>query len=198
MIFMNKIGNKTVTMPIDWNVMLGLTQRLKNDKLFTDYLLILCGCYFGLRISDLLRLQYCDVIDKDDFEVIEKKTKKYRKVTINPAVQDAIQFVAQKKMREGRYDSQNYLFANRWGNPFTVSYVNKRLHMLFRKYKVRAQNPSSHTLRKTFGRRVFESNNRSEQALIYLSMIFSHSSTAVTRQYIGITADNIKDVYIKL
>ncbi|MBA3900755.1 MAG: hypothetical protein H0X62_11190 [Bacteroidetes bacterium] len=59
---MNKKGNITRTQPLEWNTMLGFAQRLKNNKQYKDYLLILCGSYFGLRISDLLRIKYQDVV----------------------------------------------------------------------------------------------------------------------------------------
>jgi integrase len=90
------------------------------------------------------------------------------------------------------------MFANRWGGAVTISYVNKRLKLIFKKYQVVVNNPSSHTLRKTFGKRVYESDNKSERALIYLSEIFSHSSIAITRKYIGITQEQIADVYMSI
>ena len=43
---------KTTTSGMDWNVMLGLTHRLKHDRNLKFYLLILTGCYFGLRAGD--------------------------------------------------------------------------------------------------------------------------------------------------
>lgn len=51
--------------------MTGLCHRLKEDKLYRDYLLILIGCFFGLRISDLLQLRWQDVVDKTEVIIIE-------------------------------------------------------------------------------------------------------------------------------
>jgi hypothetical protein len=51
---MSKLGTKTTTSGMEWNTMLGLTHRLKQDGNLTFYLLILTGCYFGLRAGDLL------------------------------------------------------------------------------------------------------------------------------------------------
>jgi hypothetical protein len=42
---------QTATSGMDWNVMLGLTQRLKQDRMYRDYLLVTVGCYFGLRVG---------------------------------------------------------------------------------------------------------------------------------------------------
>lgn len=188
----------TTTSGIEWNSMLGLTQRLKRDKLYRDYLLITVGCYFGLRIGDLLSLRWEDLIEKDEFVLTERKTKKSRRITVNQNVTEAINFCSNELKSKNTYNSRDYIFANRWGSPITISYVNKRLKKIFSKYHVLVKNPSSHTLRKTFGKRVYEADNKSERALIYLSEIFSHSSIAITRRYIGITQEQIADVYLSL
>ena len=59
-------------------------------------------------------------------------------------------------------------------------------------------NISSHTLRKTFGRRVYNNNNESEKALIYLSEMFNHTSLAVTRLYLGIRQEELNEIYMNL
>lgn len=189
---------QTATSGIDWNSMLGLTLRLRQDKLHRDYLLITMGCYFGLRIGDLLSLRWEDVIDKDEFFINEQKTKKSRKITINPNVKEALNFCLNELKCKNQFTAGALIFSNRWDARITVSYVNKRLKIIFKKYNVSVKNPSSHTLRKTFGKRIYESDNKSERALVFLSEIFSHSSIAVTRRYIGITQEQIANVYLQL
>ncbi|MHB8261944.1 MAG: tyrosine-type recombinase/integrase [Bacteroidia bacterium] len=189
---------QVATSGVDWNVMLGLTQRLKQDEMYRDYLLITVGCYFGLRIGDLLKLRWCDVADKDELLLKEEKTGKLRKITINAKVSEAVNLVVNEQRLKDSFNENEYMFANQWGGSVTVSYVNKRLKFLFDKYHVSVKNPSSHTLRKTFGKRVYESDNKSERALIYLSEIFSHSSITITRKYIGITQEQIADVYMSI
>ena len=83
------------------------------------------------------------------------------------------------------------------GGSFSTGYVNKQLHVIFSKYNVRVINGSTHTLRKTLGKAVWERDGKSERALVYLSEIVSHSSIATTRKYIGVTKRQIADVYLK-
>lgn len=196
---MNKVKNKqTTTSGMEWNTMLGLAQRLKEDCETRDYLLIIIGSYFGLRISDLLSLRWMDIIDKTEVVLIEQKTKKQRRITIHPKVSQALNYSSSELRSGGKFDSEEYIFVNRWGRKLSVSYINKRLKVVFKKYNVHVQNASSHTLRKTFGKRIYESDNKSERALVYLSEIFSHSSIAITRRYIGITQQQISDLYLSL
>lgn len=191
-------NTKTTTSGLDWNSMLGLLVRLKQEKNYRAYLLIATGCYFGLRIGDLLNLKWIDVFEKNEFILIEQKTNKKRKITINSLVKDSLSFVAETAIASGKFDIDGYLFQNRQGNKITVQFANLMLHEVFKKYNVRVQNGSTHTLRKTFGKRVWEMDNKSERSLVYLSEIFSHSSIATTKKYIGITEKQIADVYLKL
>lgn len=188
----------TTTSGLEWNTMLGLTQRLKQDQQYRDYLLILCGCYFGLRIGDLLSLRWIDVIEKTELNLVEQKTGKKRSITINDKVQSAITFCYSNYDTVTVDRERQFIFSNRWGGRLTVSYINKRLKVIFRKYKILTQNASSHTLRKTFGKYIWEQNDRSENALVFLSEIFSHASIGTTRKYIGITQKQIADIYLAM
>ena len=189
---------QTTTSGLDWNIMLGLSQQLKTDKLYRDYLLITIGCYFGLRIGDLLSIKWIDIIDKKEIVLNEQKTKKIRRITINPNVNDAVNFCSNELKSKGIFNENDYIFANRWGGKITVSYVNKRLKFIFSKYNITVKNASSHTLRKSFAAHVYLKDSKSERALIYLSEIFSHSSISTTRKYIGITQEAIADIYMNL
>lgn len=189
---------QTATSGLEWNSMLGLTQRLKNDKLYRDFLLITIGSYFGLRIGDLLSIKWVDIIDKTELVLIEQKTKKSRRITINPNVSQAINFCSNEQNLKNAFNENAFIFSNRWGGQLSISYINKRLKFLFKKYNVTVRNASSHTLRKTFGKRIYEADSKSERALVYLSEIFSHSSISTTRRYIGITQEAIADMYMSL
>ncbi len=191
-------GTKTTTSGIEWNTVMGLLVRLKNDGKLREYLLIATGCYFGLRIGDLLNLKWEYVLDKEEFYITEGKTGKQRKITINKFVKEVIKYVADTLTREGVFNLEGYMFCNRYGNKLSGQFVNYLLREVFKEYGIKVQNPSTHTLRKTFGKRVWESDNKSERALVYLSEIFSHSSLTVTKKYIGITDKVIADVYLKL
>ncbi len=74
-------------------------------------------------------------------------------------------------------------------------YINRAIKKMFGKSSL---NVSSHSLRKTFGKRVWDNNQQTDSALIYLSEIFNHSSTAITRRYLGIRQEQLKDIYLNL
>ena len=70
------------------------------------------------------------------------------------------------------------------------------------KYHIKsAKNSSSHSLRKTFGRRVWLQEcdrGRGDEALLLLADVFGHSNIAITKRYLGIRKEEILSVYDSL
>jgi len=195
---MSIVNSSTVCSGIEWNSLLGLLVRLKKEKRNREYLLIGTGAYLGLRASDLLNLRWSDVMSKDELVITEKKTGKKRHITINPSLKDILSSVSADLQKNGKFNMDDYLFANRQGKKVSIQYINRLLKKTFTDFGIRTQNASTHTLRKTFGKRVWEMDGKSERSLIYLSQIFNHSSIGITRRYIGIVQEDIRDIYMKL
>ena len=61
---------------IEWNTMLNLVRRLYKDGDYRMSLLIGCGSFFGLRISDLLTLNWAMLLDGDSFVLTKTDTPK--------------------------------------------------------------------------------------------------------------------------
>ena len=163
--------------------------------------MIAAGIYFGLRIGDTLKLTWGQITG-ESFTATEGKTGKLRRVAVHAdfaAVRDRYlaTFHPLKRPAPGQYvfTPQRSHKANR---PISVTAANKRFAAALATYGITTANPSTHTLRKTFGRRVWENNGKSEAALVLLSDILNHQSIAVTRRYLGITADEIRAAYISL
>jgi len=195
---MSKMNTSTVCSGIEWNSLLGLLVRLKKAKRNREYLLIGTGAYLGLRASDLLDLKWSDVLGKEEVVITEKKTGKLRYISINTSLKEILTYTTKELSRQGKFNFDSYLFANRKGGKVSIQYINRLLKNTFSDYGVKTQNASTHTLRKTFGKRVWEMDGKSERSLIYLSQIFNHSSISITRRYIGIVQEDIRDIYMKL
>ena len=175
-----------------------LVDRMKKSDDYRFLLLISVGCYCGLRLGDILQLRWEDVMHREYFEVMERKTGKHRKITINSGLQEIILFCHQNLNAIRSITPEQHIFINKTGQPLSKQFVNRRLHVIFVQYRIKVQNGSSHTLRKTFGKRVYQMNNCSESALVLLSSIFNHSSISVTRRYIGLSQEQISNVYVNL
>lgn len=195
---MSLANTSTECSGIEWNSMLGLLVQLKKAKRNKEYLLIGTGAYLGLRASDLLNLRWSDLMYKDEIALTEKKTGKHRHISINTSLKEILRFVSEELARQGKFNIDAYLFTNRNGEKVTIQYINRLLKKTFSNYGIKTQNASTHTLRKTFGKRVWEMDGKSERSLIYLSQMFNHSSTSITKRYIGIVQEDIRDIYMNL
>jgi len=195
---MSLAKSKTVCSGIEWNSMLGLLVRLKKDNKIIPYLLIGIGTYLGLRAKDLLNIRWMDVLGKDEVAITESKTGKVRTITINESLKEILKYVSTQVSLSGHFRIENYLFANRKGQKISIQYANRLLKSTLKTYGVKTQNASTHTLRKTFGKRVWEMDGQSERSLVYLSQIFNHSNVGITRRYIGIVQEDIRNIYLNL
>lgn len=205
---MGKIGRKTTTNPMTWDQFQVLISRMSydienselsesKDRQRSKFLLmIVVGCYTGLRIGDILNLRWHQIYNQSILEISEQKTGKDRTITINKSMKSLV----------SKYNNlikpvtlNEYVFTNRLDSKLlTIQYINRELKKIFAKYKIKVKNGSSHTLRKTFALRAFEQSNSSEQSLIVLSHIFNHSNVMVTRRYIGLEGEKIENIYLNL
>ncbi len=190
---MSKKYSNTTADFLSWDQNLNLIRRLYDDGDYKMSLLISMGSFWGLRISDLLRLKWVDVLGKDEFVLVEKKTGKSREIKINDQLQRHITDChSQIKPR----DPGNHIFLSQKGTVFSIQRINIIFKILKERYNLNVQNFSTHSMRKTFGREIFtKSGVNAELALVKLSQLFNHSNPAVTRRYLGISQEELKQTY---
>lgn len=194
---MSKKGQITTTTYMDWNDFISIITRLEKDEDYKFCLLIAIGVFTGLRISDLLTLKYSDLLNGETFVINEIKTKKTRSIKINKDLREIVERVAKKTKTT---NLNELIFVNKYGTKsIDKSYVNVKLKEIISKYRVKLDgNVSTHTFRKTLGRRVMEVNNYSNESLVLLMELFGHSSMSITKRYLGIREQEIHNVYDSL
>jgi integrase len=190
-------GQKTTTTSMDWDDFKSLISKLERDGDYKFSLLISIGVFTGLRISDLLQLRFNQFEETDIITITETKTKKQRKIKINPDLREIVERIREKM---GVEDLDRFIFLNRFGKkPIDKSYVNVKLKKIFKKYNILLEgNTSSHLFRKALGNRVLRLNNYSSESITLLMFLFSHSSQSMTKKYLGIRDKEIYDVYDSL
>ena len=90
---LNIMGMKYSTTTADyleWEIAMNLIRKLAKDENYKMSLLIAIGCFTGLRISDILSLRWNQILNTDEFSIIEKKTGKKRIIRLNPQLQKQI------------------------------------------------------------------------------------------------------------
>lgn len=181
---------------LEWGDATRLVRNLFDDEQYTLSLLVACGVFFGLRIGDLLTLTWEQLLNRETVELVERKTGKKRVIKINPQLARHIK-ACHGKIQPA--DVAQPCFLSQKQTVYSVQRVNVVFKTLKVRYRLDIANFSSHSLRKTFGRRIYDlAGTNSEHALIKLSEVFSHSNTQITRRYLGLKQEEIFELYDSL
>lgn len=166
-------------------------------------MLFLIGINLGIRASDLCGLRYSFFMNNDgsfkEFYSLQpkktKKTGKYVKLFFNETVKKAITDYLKDYPME---DMNEYLFKSRKGDGHITEISLGRIIKDTANEAAIDKNICSHTLRKTFGFWAWHNAEDKNKALVVLQKIFNHSDTATTAKYIGITNDEMSEVFNSL
>lgn len=188
-----------------------ISQYLISNKRYRDNMLFIVGINFGLRVSDLRMLRFSNIINenqtfKDTFAVFEKKTrntrkkKKNRYITINDSVVEAVTLYLENTNGVSLSDYMFKSESNRGKNdnkPLDIKSIDRILKGVAKDLDL-TMKVSTHTLRKTFCYWMMLRAHNDPRRLLLLQKMLGHSTPAQTLDYIGITAEEINDAYMKL
>lgn len=146
-----------------------------NHYNYRDYLLFtMGGINTGLRVSDLLKLKYTDVLDD--------KGKFKSHITI-------------KEKKTGETSLNGYIFVSRKGEnkPITRQRAWQVINEAAQAVGIQDE-IGTHTLRKTFGYHA----RMKGVSIELIQKLFNHSAPSITMKYIGITQDELDNDYFNL
>lgn len=178
---------------LEWDSNILLISKLYQDQNYKFSLLIALGSFFGIRISNILSLRFCDIINTDILTIIEKKTKKQRTFKINDQLKKHILSCFKEIKPQSTND---FIFTSQKGSVYSVQRINVVFKEVKVKYNLKIKNFSTHTMRKTFGRQVYNNaGSNAELALVKLSELFNHSDVRTTRKYLGLRTEELMEAY---
>lgn len=173
----------------------ALKKYLLGSGNLRNYAMVVVGLNTALRISDILNLTWGSIYDFENDKFLnsvylkEMKTKKSKKLKLNKNAIDSLNLYFNSIDRPSKDD---YIFKSREGQ-------NKPLtrQMAYDIIKDGADavgikgNIACHSLRKTFG---YWSAKKGVPIHILMEL-YNHSSERTTKRYLGITQDDLDDVY---
>lgn len=183
-----------VVSPIKDKKQIEMMKLYLKEKSKRDYLMFVVGISSALRISDILKLNVKDVWDgkktKEFIYLNEEKTGKYKRFPITENLQKAIK----DYIKEYNPQEDDYLFTSRKGDkPITRQHA--ALILSRAGDFVGIKEPiSTHSMRKTWGYWAYKSG----VSLALIMDVLNHSSISNTKKYLGITQEDLDDVYLNL
>jgi integrase len=155
------------------------------EKDLRNWMLFVLGINIGLRVSDLLPLRVKDV-SGEYLHVVEKKSKKRRRILLNEDLQVDIRryldYYDWLKPNDLLFESNSYRTA---GEP--ISSVQAYRIMRDAGDVLGLDSIGTHTMRKTFGYHFYQRT----KDIATLQLLMNHSSPRVTMKYIGILQDEM-------
>lgn len=181
--------NTQTVEPIRDKKKLDLMKKVLKGNNIRDWLLFILGINSGLRISDLLTLTVEDVKGKDRIILREQKTDKIKSFPLGETSRKAInEYLKSTGLTSG------YLFPSRKGDkPISRIQAYRILNDAAEEAGIK-ENIGTHTLRKTFGYWAY----RQGVDIAMIMQLLNHSAPSITKRYIGITQDELDEVYINL
>lgn len=160
-----------------------------------NYALIVLGMNTALRVSDTLSLTWQHVYDFDEEEfrshvyIKEKKTGKPKKFLLN---KNAVEALRKLKKEIGQPLAHEYIFVSRNGSnkPITRFRANDIIKEACAAVGIK-EHIGCHSLRKTFGYHSWKKG----VPIPVLMELYNHSNQAITKIYLGISQDDIDEVY---
>lgn len=202
-----------------------LISHLLYTHQYRDAMLFVVGFNFGIRVSDLRKVRFRDVLKmnnsevqfKESFVISEQKTGKKKEVYINDTVKRIISIYLSNTKRKN-LSLDDYLFTSESNNQqvsfdiksgkyLTEPLDPRSINRIIKKHTGTVNingNMSSHTLRKTCGFHISIQEkskltaNTNFRNLMHLMKFYNHSNILTTLDYIGFTGEEIKHIYENL
>lgn len=169
-------------------------KQLLRGRSMRDYCLFTMGINSGLRIGDLLALTVADVIDdkghiKDRITLQEQKTGKTKDFPLGRTTIKAL-----KDYLDDDPPLDQSLFPSRkGGDPITRQHAHYILATAALAVGI-TEHIGTHTLRKTFGYHAYKQGID----ITRIQKLLNHSAPSVTLAYIGITQEELDNIYLTM
>lgn len=167
-------------------------------------MLFIIGINIGVRASDLRLLTWDFFFEqmpdgslkfRKSYSLRPRKTRKagkHIKLFFNDSIRKIISWYISMYPIE---DIHDYVFRSRRGDgPITVNGMWRVIKDAAKEVGIE-QNVGSHSLRKTFSRRVYDNAQDKSKALIILQNILNHSDQLTTMRYIGLIDEEIEETF---
>lgn len=170
---------------LSWKEASSLIRCLEKENKYRVALLIFVSLHTGMRINDILRLRWCDIINVHALCFTESRTSKNRTILLTHEMEEY--FLASYN-RITKSALTEYCFLSQKKNVYSVQRVNQMLKTLSTKCGIQNVSVTTNTLRKTFGRELFFKTGR--EAIIFLMEYFSHPSIQFTLEYLQLESES--------
>ena len=169
-------------------------KRYLKETSLRNWLLFTLGINSDLRIGDLLQLTIEEVKDCERISIREQKTGKTKDFPLSDTCKKAIvEYLKAESLKEGPLFPSRKVSGSRGTGSISRQQAYQIINDAAQAVGVTVR-VGTHTLRKTFGYHAYKQGI----SLEIIQKLLNHSAPSVTLRYIGITKEELDNVYIAI
>jgi site-specific recombinase XerD len=185
--------------PIRDEKKINTMKKILKAESLRDCAMFTVGINSGLRISDLLSLTFGQVIENgsimEKIYVRESKTDKLKEFVFGPktikVLEEYISSISTYEAEDPLFFSKKFKDGKR--KPISRQHAHFVISEAAKEAGIK-ESIGTHTLRKTFGYHAYKKGID----IVYIQQLLNHDSPKTTLSYIGITQDELNDIYFNL
>lgn len=169
-----QIKNKSF---LEWNDAIDLIYKLIDDKNYNMALFITIGIYTGFLVSKIRSLRWINILNEQEMKI--NKIPLYLNndfITVTNFLYKAL----------GEPPKTQYALLSSKKMPYCVQRLNILLKDISKMYNLNIKDFTTHSLRRTFGRKIMNETKYFNSTLSSLSQYFGHSNTNITLNYLSL------------
>lgn len=173
---------------------LSLFQNLSQETRVRDACIILIFLNCGIRVSEMIGINFRDIHLQEHYIKIMGKGNKERSVALNEITETALREYLEERNQYKRIVDTDALFVSqRTGRRLTVRGVEVMLQQVFRRAGLDGLNYSPHKLRHTAATLLYAAG----ADILSLQQLLGHSSVSTTQIYTHINNENVSAIVQK-
>ena len=151
---------------------------------FRDYVIMCAFLDTGIRLNELSNLKNDDINFAENYFIVYGKGKKERVIPIS----SKLKRLFFKLIEKSRYQYQDYLFVDKYGEKLSGSAIRQMVKRLGKKAGIKNVRLSPHTFRHTFAKMWILNGGDA----FSLQKILGHTTMDMVRNYVNLASEDIK------
>lgn len=180
---MSKKGVNKEKSYLEWNDATDLVYRLTHDGNYAMAAFILIGIYTGFKVGEIRKLRWANLLYK--FELLSNGIR----LKLNDDFSIMLNYIYKCA---GEPPKTQYILLSNKKVPYCVQRLNILLKEINDVYGLGIKDFTTHTLRRTFGRKIVEDSKNKSAALSSVCCYFNHASPSITLDYLSFDDLKIK------
>ena len=162
---------------LEWDESIKLVYHLIEDEKYSLAMFVLIAINTGFRVEKIRKIRWINILD--EHEIASNGVS----ICLNEDFYTVSNFIYNAL---GKPSITSYVILSYKKTPYSTQRINILLKEINEEYKLGVKKLTTHSFRKTFGRRIVEQSKNFYSVLCSLSKYFGHATSSITLDYLSL------------